>query len=73
MVSAPSKPHKKYFSIAETSFKDGFRIYTKKFRHKKYVYSTTLSKYMSKLKDEKFWYMTNITDQKLHTIVTIKL
>ena len=53
VVSAPSKPDKKYFGIAETSFKDHFRNHTRGFRHKKYVNSTKLSKYMWKLKDEK--------------------
>ena len=52
MVSAPSKPDKKYFGIAETSFKDRFRNHARDFRHKKYVNSTELSKYMWKLKDE---------------------
>ena len=53
MVSAPSKPHKKYLGIADTSFKDCFRIHTRDFRTKKYVNSTELSKYMWKLKVEK--------------------
>ena len=53
MVSAPNKPDKKYFGIAGTSFKDRFRNHTRDFRHKKYVNSTELSKYMWKLKDEK--------------------
>ena len=53
MVSAPSKPGKKYFGTAETSFKDCFRNHTRDFRHEKYVSSTQLSKYMWKLKDEK--------------------
>ena len=44
---------KKYFGIAGTSFKDRFRNHTRDFRHKKYVNSTELSKYMWKLKDEK--------------------
>ena len=52
-VSAPSKPDKKYFGIAETSFKDRFRNHITDFRHKKYVNSTELSKYMLKLKDKK--------------------
>ena len=53
MVSAPSKPDKKYFGIAETSFKDHFRNHTRDFRHKMYVNSIELSKYMWKLKEEK--------------------
>ena len=53
MVSALGKPDKKYFDIAETSFKDRFRSHTRDFRLKKYVNSTELSKYMWKLKDEK--------------------
>ena len=43
VVSTPSKPDKKYFVIAETSFKDRFRNHTREFRHKKYVKSTELS------------------------------
>ena len=58
VVSAPSTPDKKYFGIAETSFKDCFRNHKRDFRHKKYVNSTELSKYMWKLKDEKI--RTNI-------------
>ena len=53
VVSAPSKPDKKYFDIAETSFKDHFRNHTRDFQHKKYVNSTELSKYIWKLEDEK--------------------
>ena len=53
VVSAPSKPDKKYFGIAETSFKDHFRNHTRDFHHKKYVNSTELFKYMWKLKEEK--------------------
>ena len=53
VVSAPSTPDKKYFSIVETSFKDSFQNHTRNFRHKKYVNSTELSKYMLKLKDKK--------------------
>ena len=53
MVPAPSKPGKKYFGIAETSFKDHFRNHTRDFRYKKYTNSTEFSKYMWKLKDEK--------------------
>ena len=53
MLSAPSKPDKKYFGIAETSFKYCFRNRTRDFRHKKYVNSTELSKDMWKLKEEK--------------------
>ena len=48
VVSAPSKPDNKYFGIAETSFKDRFRNRTRNYRHKKYVNSTELSKYMWK-------------------------
>ena len=39
VVSAPSKPDKKYFSIAETSFKDRFRNRAIDNCHKKYVNS----------------------------------
>ena len=53
VVSAPSKPDKKYFVIVETSFKDRFRNHKRHFRHKKYINSTELSKYIGKLKDEK--------------------
>ena len=53
VLSAPSKSGKKYFGIAETSFKDRFRSHTRDFCHKKYVSSTELSKYMWKLKDQK--------------------
>ena len=42
-VSAPSKPDKKYFGIAKTSFKDRFRDHIGDFPHKKYVSSTELS------------------------------
>ena len=51
VVSRPSKPDKQYFSIAETAFKDRFRNHISDFRHKKYVNSAELSKYMWKLKD----------------------
>ena len=37
VVSAPSKPDKKYFGIAETSYKDRFRNHIIDFRHKKNV------------------------------------
>ena len=53
VISAPNTSDKKYFGIAETSFKYRFRNHTRDFRHKKYVNSTELSKYMWKLKDEK--------------------
>ena len=53
VVSALSKPEKKYFDIAETSFKNRFRNHTRDFCQKNYVNSTELSKYMWKLKDEK--------------------
>ena len=53
VLSAPSKSGKKYFGIAETSFKGRFRNHTRDFCHKKYVNNTALSKYMWKLKDEK--------------------
>ena len=53
VVLASSKPDKKNFGIAETSFKVCFRNHTREFRHKKYVNSSELSKYMWKLKDEK--------------------
>ena len=47
------KPAKKDFRTAKTSFKDCFRNQTRDFRHKNYVNSTEISKYMWKLKDEK--------------------
>ena len=50
VVSAHNKPDKKDFFIAETSFKDRFKNNTRDFRHKKYVSSTELSKYMWKFK-----------------------
>ena len=46
VVSAPNEPDNKYFGITETSFKDGFRNHARDFRHKKYVNSTELFKYM---------------------------
>ena len=49
VVSARSKPGKKYFGIAETSFKDRFRNHTREFCHKRYVSSPELSKYTWKL------------------------
>ena len=66
VVSAPHKPDKKYFGIAETSFKDRFRNHTRDFRHKKYVNSTELSKYMWKLKEEK---ITAIIKQNTMSII----
>ena len=53
VISAPSNQDKKYFGITETSVKDHFRNHTRDFRHKKYVNSTELSKYLWKLRDEK--------------------
>ena len=53
MVSASSKPDKKYFGIAETSFKDCFRNSRRDFYRKKYVNSTEVFKHMWKLKDKK--------------------
>ena len=53
VISAPSNQDKKYFGIAETSFKDHFRNHTRNFHHKKSVNSPELSKYLWKLKDEK--------------------
>ena len=50
VVSAHNKSDKKDFCIAETSFKDRFKNNTRDFRHKKYVNSTELSKYMWKFK-----------------------
>ena len=52
IVSAINKPDKKYFGISETSFKDRYNNHTRDFRHKEYVNSTELSKYIWKLKDE---------------------
>ena len=46
VVSAPSKPDKKYFGIGETSFKERFRNDATDFNHKKYVNNTELPKYM---------------------------
>ena len=48
-----NKAEKKYFGIAETSFKDRLRDHTSDFRNKKYINSTELSKYMWKLEDKK--------------------
>ena len=53
VVSGPSKPDKKYLSIAETPFKDRFRNHTRDFLCKKYVNSIELSEYMWRLKNEK--------------------
>ena len=53
VVSAPIKPDKKCFSIAETTFKDRSRNHARDIRLKKYASSTELSKYMWKLKNEK--------------------
>ena len=50
VVSAHNKPDKKDFCIAETSSKDRFKNNIRDFRHKKYVNSTELSKYMWKFK-----------------------
>ena len=52
IVSAIHKPDKKYFGISETPFKDRYNNHTRDFRHKEYVNSTELSKYIWKLKDE---------------------
>ena len=52
IVSAINKPDKKYFGISETPFKDRYNNHTRDFRHKEYVNSTELSKYIWKLKDE---------------------
>ena len=65
VVSAPGKPDKKFFDVAETSFKDPFSNHTRDFRHNRYVNSTELSKYMWKLKEEKItanikWNITSI-------------
>ena len=40
VISAHSEPDKKYFGIAEITFKDQLRNYTRDFRHKKYVNTT---------------------------------
>ena len=37
VVSAPIKPDKKYFGIAETTFKEYFRNHTRDFQNKKHV------------------------------------
>ena len=52
IVSAIHKPDKKYFGISETPFKDRYNNQTRDFKHKEYVNSTELSKYIWKLKDE---------------------
>ena len=52
IVSAIHKSDKKYFGISETPFKDRYNNHTRDFRHKEYVNSTELSKYIWKLKDE---------------------
>ena len=51
-ATAIHKPDKKYFRISETPFKDCYNNHTRDFRHKEYVNSTELSKYIWKLKDE---------------------
>ena len=53
VVSSYSKPDKKCFGIAETTFKGRSRNHAKDFCHKKYVNSTERFKYIRKLKDEK--------------------
>ena len=53
VVSAPSKPDKKYFSIKKPSFKDCFRNHTRDFCHKRYVSSTDLSNICGNLKIKK--------------------
>ena len=65
VVSAPSKPSKKYLGIAETSFKDRFKKHTRDFCKKRYVNSTEHPKYMWKLKDGK------ITPRKKWNIMSI--
>ena len=50
-VSDTNKPDKKYFRLSETPFKDLLN-HKKDFRHKEYVNSTELSKYIWKLKEE---------------------
>ena len=67
VVSALSKPDKKYFTISETKFKDRFRKHTRNFHHKKYVDCTELSKYIRKLKDKQItvsikWNIMSIVD-----------
>ena len=59
VVSAPSKPDKKYFGIPDNTFEDCFRNHTINFCYKRYVNSTEVSKYIWKLKDEKITF--NIT------------
>ena len=46
-VSTTSKPDKKYFRLSETPYLN----HKKDFRHKEYVNSTELSKYIWKLKE----------------------
>ena len=48
VVSAPNKPDKKYFGIAETSFKNCFKNHTRDFLN-----TCELSKHMWQLKDKK--------------------
>ena len=43
MVSAPTKPGKKYFDIAESTLKENFINCTKDFLHKKYITKTEIS------------------------------
>ena len=51
-VSVTNRPDVKYFGISETAFRDSYRNHTRDFRHKEYINSTELSKYIWKLKDE---------------------
>ena len=46
IVSAINKPDKKNFGISETPFKDRYNNHMRDFRHKEYVISTELSKYI---------------------------
>ena len=46
IVSAINKPDKKYFEISKTPFKDRYNNHMRDFRHKEYVISTELSKYI---------------------------
>ena len=69
MISGTNKLAKKYFDMAETTFKESFRSHKKDIRRKKYINNTGLSKYMPKLKDEKLipnirWNMMSIVHGK---------
>ena len=64
VVSAPSKPDKKYFGITENIFEKGFKTHTRDFYHKKYVNSFQRWLLWTCLK-EKFWLLKHFNDEHL--------